>query len=93
MTGRAVVAGRRLLGLPVGRRKMPDSGRRRLLRAAILTVAASLTLGALFMIIVIFLPGGLMEGFARLSRWVRSRMGGGGGDDRPSAEIIPVQAQ
>jgi len=27
-----------------------------------------LTLGALFMIVVIFLPGGLMEGFSRLSR-------------------------
>ena len=31
-----------------------------------------LTLGALFMIIVIFLPGGLMEGFSRLLNWAQS---------------------
>lgn len=31
-----------------------------------------LTLGALFMVIVIFLPGGLMEGFSRLATWLRS---------------------
>ena len=31
-----------------------------------------LTLGALFMVIVIFLPGGLMEGFSRLYKWLRS---------------------
>jgi ABC-type branched-subunit amino acid transport system permease subunit len=31
-----------------------------------------LTLGALFMLIVIFLPGGLMEGANRLANWVRS---------------------
>ena len=31
-----------------------------------------LTLGALFMLIVIFLPGGLMEGVSRLSNWFRS---------------------
>ena len=39
-----------------------------------------LTLGALFMIIVIFLPGGLMEGFNRVSalvvRFTRNRTGG-----------------
>ncbi|WP_416896360.1 MAG: branched-chain amino acid ABC transporter permease [Minwuia sp.] len=42
-----------------------------------------LTLGALFMIIVIFLPGGLMEGIKRLIALVR-RSGGGGG--RASAQ-------
>ena len=31
-----------------------------------------LTLGALFMLIVIFLPGGVMEGINRLVRWIRS---------------------
>jgi len=30
-----------------------------------------LTLGALFMIIVIFLPGGLMEGIARIGNVIR----------------------
>ena len=39
-----------------------------------------LTLGALFMLIVIFLPGGLMEGFNRLQNWITGRFGGGGGD-------------
>jgi ABC-type branched-subunit amino acid transport system permease subunit len=38
-----------------------------------------LTLGAMFMLIVIFLPGGLMEGATRLYNWVRSWRGGGGG--------------
>jgi ABC-type branched-subunit amino acid transport system permease subunit len=40
-----------------------------------------LTLGALFMIIVIFLPGGLMEGVSRLSNLVaRGRSDGGSGN-------------
>ena len=30
----------------------------------------SLTLGAVFMIIVIFLPGGLMEGANRIAKWI-----------------------
>ena len=38
-----------------------------------------LTLGALFMLIVIFLPGGLMEGFKRLRHAIMGRFGGGGG--------------
>jgi ABC-type branched-subunit amino acid transport system permease subunit len=34
-----------------------------------------LTLGALFMVIVIFLPGGLMEGFSRISnRWKKRKL-------------------
>ena len=37
-----------------------------------------LTLGALFMVIVIFLPGGLMEGFRRLRLWGGRRFRGGG---------------
>ena len=51
-----------------------------------------LTLGALFMVIVIFLPGGLMEGFKRL-RNLFNRPGGGKGDKvnvTPSAQ--PVKA-
>ena len=38
-----------------------------------------LTLGALFMLIVIFLPGGLMEGFNRLRNLIVGRLGGGKG--------------
>ena len=38
-----------------------------------------LTLGALFMLIVIFLPGGLMEGFNRLKNRLGRRPGSGGG--------------
>jgi len=30
-----------------------------------------LTLGALFMVVVIFLPGGIMEGYARILAWVK----------------------
>ncbi|MFK7865959.1 MAG: branched-chain amino acid ABC transporter permease [Alphaproteobacteria bacterium] len=33
-----------------------------------------LTLGALFMLVVIFLPGGLMEGFNRSTAWVKAKM-------------------
>ncbi len=47
-----------------------------------------LTLGALFMIIVIFLPGGLMEGFKRLHDWLGRRGGGGGAAPEPD----PVRA-
>ena len=47
-----------------------------------------LTLGALFMIIVIFLPGGLMEGFNRLRTWIMGRFGGGGG----APELSPATA-
>ena len=28
-----------------------------------------LTLGALFMVVIIFVPGGIIEGFRRLARW------------------------
>ena len=35
-----------------------------------------LTLGVLFMIIVIFLPGGIMEGIERIGRWLRGRGAG-----------------
>lgn len=40
-----------------------------------------LTLGALFMIIVIFLPGGLVEGLKRLGAWIKNHFSGGG--DKP----------
>lgn len=44
-----------------------------------------LTLGALFMVIVIFLPGGLMEGVTRLKRWLGRLFGGGSGSDNAPA--------
>ncbi len=46
-----------------------------------------LTLGALFMIIVIFLPGGLMEGFKRFRNWLGKLFGGK--NDKP-AKPVPV---
>lgn len=36
-----------------------------------------LTLGALFMIIVIFVPGGIMEGIRHTSNWIKRRLGKG----------------
>jgi ABC-type branched-subunit amino acid transport system permease subunit len=52
-----------------------------------------LTLGALFMLIVIFLPGGLMEGFSRLRTALENKFGGGGdGDPEPVAVVPPVPA-
>jgi ABC-type branched-subunit amino acid transport system permease subunit len=44
-----------------------------------------LTLGALFMVIVIFLPGGLMEGAKRIGGLIGKR-GGGGGGASPAAQ-------
>lgn len=49
-----------------------------------------LTLGALFMLIVIFLPGGLMEGFNRLRNWISKRWSDGSGG---TAESAPVAAE
>ncbi len=48
-----------------------------------------LTLGALFMLVVIFLPGGLMEGIDRILRWIGRRTGGGGG----AVEAAPAPAE
>ena len=47
-----------------------------------------LTLGVLFMLIVIFLPGGLMEGWRRL---LRRFSGGGGGKPEPAAAVQPAE--
>lgn len=44
-----------------------------------------LTLGVLFMVIVIFLPGGLMEGFYRLRRLIVTRTGRNGDATAPQA--------
>ncbi len=46
-----------------------------------------LTLGLLFMIVVIFLPGGLMEGFRRIGRLFHT---GGGGESR-AAKMQPAE--
>src|SRR5690606_11391551 len=48
-----------------------------------------LTLGVVFMLIVIFLPGGLMEGFRRIrAAFNRS---GGGGRRREAHELQPAE--
>lgn len=43
-----------------------------------------LTLGALFMLIVIFLPGGLMEGFNRIHAFIKNRLNGSSGGSTSS---------
>ncbi len=43
-----------------------------------------LTLGLLFMLIVIFLPGGLVEGANRIRNWVNKRRGGGSAPAAPA---------
>jgi ABC-type branched-subunit amino acid transport system permease subunit len=40
----------------------------------------SLTLGLMFMLVVIFLPGGLVQGSQRLGRWIGRRLGRGNSD-------------
>ena len=47
-----------------------------------------LTLGALFMLIVIFLPGGIMEGLNRLWKW-GNKFKDGGGSQKPA--IAPAE--
>ncbi|MEM7239892.1 MAG: branched-chain amino acid ABC transporter permease, partial [Pseudomonadota bacterium] len=49
-----------------------------------------LTLGVLFMLIVIFLPGGLMEGVARIRRLFTGR---GGGSTKKSSGAAAVPAE
>ena len=51
-----------------------------------------LTLGALFMLIVIFLPGGLIEGFNRLANWISKRFGKGDDTPEPEHESKPASA-
>lgn len=48
-----------------------------------------LTLGVLFMLIVIFLPGGLMEGFSRLWKWIGGKFNNDGGAQKTA--IAPAE--
>lgn len=48
-----------------------------------------LTLGVLFMLIVIFLPGGLMEGFNRLWKWINGKFNNDGGAQK--AAVAPAE--
>jgi ABC-type branched-subunit amino acid transport system permease subunit len=48
-----------------------------------------LTIGIMFMVVVIFLPGGLMEGVNRLWNWIRGRFGKKG--DTPNAPGVPAE--
>ncbi|TMV09711.1 branched-chain amino acid ABC transporter permease [Ruegeria sediminis] len=48
-----------------------------------------LTLGILFMLVVIFLPGGLVEGGTRLRNWFRGKRSGA--DDKPSGKTEPAE--
>jgi len=43
----------------------------------------SLTLGALFMVVVIFLPGGIMEGLGRIWTWIKKDRSKSAGDSGP----------
>lgn len=45
-----------------------------------------MTLGALFMIVVIFLPGGIMEGFNRIIAWFKKDRSKSDDDDAPHAQ-------
>ncbi|WP_204114749.1 branched-chain amino acid ABC transporter permease [Shimia biformata] len=47
-----------------------------------------LTLGILFMLVVIFLPGGLVEGGQRLGKWIKSR---GKSEETDKAKIEPAE--
>ena len=48
-----------------------------------------LTLGILFMLVVIFLPGGLVEGGQRLLNWIRRKRSDS--TDKPSGETEPAE--
>ena len=49
-----------------------------------------LTLGALFMVIVIFLPGGIMEGMGRISKLIKKDRSKSDGDDDPAPVKTPA---
>jgi len=51
-----------------------------------------LTLGALFMVIVIFLPGGIMEGLSRIVAWIKKDRTKSDGDDA-SASAKPQTSE
>jgi len=46
-----------------------------------------LALGALFMVVVIFLPGGIMEGFWRIVAWVKKDRSQSDGDTKAKVKI------
>lgn len=48
-----------------------------------------LTLGLMFVLVVVFLPGGLMEGFRRISVWFKRR--GSGGASGEAAQTQPAE--
>ncbi|WP_425049352.1 branched-chain amino acid ABC transporter permease [Psychromarinibacter sp. S121] len=52
-----------------------------------------LTLGLLFMLVVIFLPGGLVEGGQRIARWARNRKKGPGDDPEHHPKSTPHVAE
>ena len=47
-----------------------------------------LTLGILFMLVVVFLPGGLVEGGQRIAKWVKGR---NGKDDSTPGKTTPAE--
>ena len=47
-----------------------------------------LTLGILFMLVVIFLPGGLVEGGQRVAAWIKGKQAGG---DTPAGKTEPAE--
>jgi ABC-type branched-subunit amino acid transport system permease subunit len=70
---------------------LPEPARDAVVSVASLFVGEGwhLTLGLLFMAVVIFLPGGLMEGFRHLGRLFRAT--GGGGGKRRAAVVQPAE--
>ncbi len=48
-----------------------------------------LTLGILFMLVVIFLPGGLVEGGQKIGKWMRAKLSRG--KDKPSGTTKPAE--
>lgn len=50
-----------------------------------------LTLGALFMLVVIFLPGGVMEGLTRMTNYTKKKLGMGGNSEEDIVETTTVE--
>ncbi len=51
----------------------------------------NLTLGIMFMLIVVFLPGGLVEGSQRIGKWLRRKRGGGDDDAKTPGTTKPAE--
>ena len=50
-----------------------------------------LTLGVLFVVVVIFLPGGVMEGITKLNNWIQQKFSGSANSDKNKPSEVDIK--